>query len=73
MSNSLLFLVGRLSHEVGWQYKGVVDKLEEKRKVRSAAFYEKKKADLKLKEKAAKNVAKSVEKYDKILQQYGCA
>jgi large subunit ribosomal protein L13Ae len=69
----LIRLVGRLSHEVGWQYKGVVAKLEEKRKVRSAAFYEKKKSDLKLKEKATKNVAKSLEKYDKILQKYGYA
>jgi large subunit ribosomal protein L13Ae len=62
-----------LSHEVGWQYKGVVSKLEEKRKLRSAAFYEKKKSDLKLKDKATKNVAKSVEKFNKILQQYGHA
>ncbi|KAI6173446.1 50S ribosomal protein L13, protein [Aphelenchoides besseyi] len=49
--------VGRLSHEVGWQYKGVVEKLEEKRKIRSAAFYEKKKAEQKLKAKATVNVA----------------
>jgi large subunit ribosomal protein L13Ae len=62
-----------LSHEVGWQYKGVVAKLEEKRKVRSAAFSEKKKADAKLKEKAAQNVSKAVEKYNKILAQYGHA
>jgi large subunit ribosomal protein L13Ae len=62
-----------LSHEVGWQYKGVVEKLEEKRKVRSAAFYEKKKSDLKLKDKATENVAKSLEKFDKILKQYGHA
>ncbi|KAI6191640.1 50S ribosomal protein L13, protein [Aphelenchoides bicaudatus] len=65
--------VGRLSHEVGWQYQGVVAKLEEKRKVRSAAFYEKKKSDLKLKTKATQNVAKSVEKFDKVLKQYGHA
>ncbi len=36
--------VGRLSHEVGWKYQDVVDRLEEKRKVKSAAYYAKKKA-----------------------------
>ncbi|KAM0746685.1 ribosomal protein L13 [Meredithblackwellia eburnea MCA 4105] len=34
--------IKRLSHEVGWQYRDVVDRLEEKRKVKAAAFYEKK-------------------------------
>uniref|UniRef100_A0A1I7SMM9 60S ribosomal protein L13a n=1 Tax=Bursaphelenchus xylophilus TaxID=6326 RepID=A0A1I7SMM9_BURXY len=61
--------LGRLSHEVGWQYQGVIAKLEEKRKVRSAAFYEQKKAELKLREKASGNVAKKVAKYDEILKQ----
>jgi large subunit ribosomal protein L13Ae len=32
----------RLSHEVGWGYKDVVDRLEEKRKVKAAAFHERK-------------------------------
>ncbi|KAF8418200.1 60S ribosomal protein L16 [Tirmania nivea] len=36
--------VGRLSHEVGWKYQDVVAKLEEKRKVKSAAYYARKKA-----------------------------
>lgn len=31
--------VGRLSHEVGWKYQDVVSKLEERRKVKSAAAY----------------------------------
>lgn len=35
--------VGRLSHEVGWKYQGVVERLEERRKVKSAAYYERKK------------------------------
>uniref|UniRef100_A0A914V2S0 Large ribosomal subunit protein uL13 n=1 Tax=Plectus sambesii TaxID=2011161 RepID=A0A914V2S0_9BILA len=38
--------VGRLAHEVGWQYQDVVKTLEEKRKVKSAAHYEKKKVSL---------------------------
>jgi large subunit ribosomal protein L13Ae len=32
----------RLSHEVGWSYRDVVDRLEEKRKVKTAAFHERK-------------------------------
>jgi large subunit ribosomal protein L13Ae len=36
--------VGRLSHEVGWKYQDVVARLEEKRKVKSAAYYARKKA-----------------------------
>lgn len=37
--------LSRLSSEVGWNYNDVVDKLEERRKVKSAAYYEKKQAD----------------------------
>ncbi|ODV59082.1 60S ribosomal protein uL13 [Ascoidea rubescens DSM 1968] len=36
--------VGKLSSEVGWKYEDVVSRLEEKRKVRSAEYYAKKKA-----------------------------
>ncbi|TKX23557.1 hypothetical protein C1H76_4069 [Elsinoe australis] len=36
--------VGRLGHEFGWKYQDVVSRLEEKRKVKSAAYYERKKA-----------------------------
>ncbi|KAG0633266.1 ribosomal protein L13 domain-containing protein [Tuber brumale] len=36
--------VGRLSHEVGWKYQDVVERLEEKRKAKSSAFYARKKA-----------------------------
>lgn len=34
--------VKRLSHEVGWGYKDVVDRLEEKRKIKAQAFHERK-------------------------------
>jgi large subunit ribosomal protein L13Ae len=40
--------IKRLSHEVGWGYKDVVDTLEEKRKVKSAAYYERKTAAVKV-------------------------
>ncbi|KAH8778220.1 AMP dependent synthetase and ligase [Hyaloscypha sp. PMI_1271] len=36
--------VGRLSHEVGWKYQDVVARLEERRKVKGAAYYARKKA-----------------------------
>lgn len=32
----------RLSHEVGWGYKDVVDRLEEKRKAKGKAYHERK-------------------------------
>lgn len=44
--------LGVLSSQVGWKYAGVVEKLETKRKVRSAAFYNRKKALGQLKAKA---------------------
>ena len=34
--------IQRLSHEVGWGYKDVVDRLEEKRKIKAQAFHERK-------------------------------
>lgn len=32
--------VGRLAHEFGWKYRDVVSRLEERRKVKSKAYYE---------------------------------
>ncbi|CAE6457674.1 unnamed protein product [Rhizoctonia solani] len=54
--------VKRLSHEVGWGYKDVVDRLEEKRKVKAKAFHERKIAALKLRQKAVQDQAASYEK-----------
>ncbi|KAK3674692.1 60S ribosomal protein L16A [Recurvomyces mirabilis] len=36
--------VGRLGHEFGWKYRDVVAKLEERRKVKGQAYYERKRA-----------------------------
>jgi len=63
--------VGRLAHEVGWQYQDVVKTLEEKRKVKSAAHYERKKTALKLRVKATEAVAKKLAPYQKIIESYG--
>merc|ERR1712125_163939 len=44
--------VGRLSHEVGWKYQDTIKALEEKRQVRAAAYWERKKATSALRCKA---------------------
>merc|ERR1712039_893186 len=44
--------VGRLAHEVGWKYQDTIKALEEKRKVRAAAYFERKKAASTLQRKA---------------------
>ncbi|KAG8534046.1 60S ribosomal protein L16 [Bacidia gigantensis] len=63
-------MVGRLSHEVGWKYQDVVKTLEEKRKVKSAAYYELKKAMRRQLAEAQKNV-KVDDKTKKQLEKYG--
>eukprot|EP00296_Roombia_truncata_P001125 JP436851.1.p1 GENE.JP436851.1~~JP436851.1.p1 ORF type:complete len:209 (+),score=87.06 JP436851.1:1-627(+) len=45
-------VLGRLSAEVGWNYGGLVDKLEDKRRTRAAAYYQRKKALIALRKKA---------------------
>jgi len=62
--------VGRLSHEVGWKYQDVVARLEERRKVKGAAYYQRKK--LALRQRAeAKQSAKIDEKTKTELASYG--
>ncbi|CAL2037052.1 hypothetical protein CAEBREN_29425 [Caenorhabditis brenneri] len=64
-------LVGRLSHEVGWQYQDVVAKLEAKRKVKGAAYYEQKKKLDKLAVQAKVNAAPKIAQYQKIIEALG--
>eukprot|EP01137_Pigoraptor_chileana_P014333 Opistho-2@68832 len=64
-------VLGRLAHEVGWKYQDVVKTLEEKRKVKSAAFYQAKKALSKLRVKAASNKSKELTQVKQTLSQYG--
>merc|ERR1712137_982482 len=63
--------LNRLSHEIGWKYQGVISTLEAKRKVKSALYYKRKKQMATLKAQAVKNVAKRVDKYQKIIEGYG--
>merc|ERR1719150_1482694 len=55
--------LGRLAHEVGWKYQGVVANLEAKRKVKSKEFWDRKKQLNNLREKAKLNVAKKIEPF----------
>lgn len=61
----------RLSHEFGWKYNDVVARLEEKRKVKSKAFYEKKKALLRRKHKAAQSIQKELKPVRTVLANFG--
>ena len=44
--------IGQMASEVGWKNKDLIERLEAKRKVKSEAFYQKKKAANKLKAQA---------------------
>lgn len=48
--------LGRLAHETGWKHWDLIKRLEETRKVKSNAFYLKKKAENKLRAQAAASV-----------------
>merc|ERR1712002_1098843 len=63
--------LGRLSHEVGWKYQGVVATLETKRKAKSAVYYKTKMADKKLRVTAADKVAKRAAPLNAIVKSYG--
>uniref|UniRef100_A0AAF5PKT2 Large ribosomal subunit protein uL13 n=1 Tax=Wuchereria bancrofti TaxID=6293 RepID=A0AAF5PKT2_WUCBA len=51
--------IGHLAHEVGWQYRDIVAKLEAKRKVKSATLYQHKKMKSKLFAEALKSDVQS--------------
>lgn len=64
-------VLGRLSAEVGWKYAGVVSKLEDKRRTRSAAYYQRAKALAKIRGQAISNVASKLTEQNKLLSSYG--
>jgi len=63
--------IGRISHEVGWKYQDVVAKLEEKRKAKSAAYYQRKKAVVALKSKAAASKADALKSVNESIAAFG--
>merc|ERR1719201_1658671 len=52
--------LGDLSHEYGWKAKEIVKRLEDQRRVKSEEYYKKAKADLKAKQKVAKDLEKAL-------------
>uniref|UniRef100_UPI00375495B1 hypothetical protein n=1 Tax=Salmonella sp. s51933 TaxID=3160127 RepID=UPI00375495B1 len=63
--------LGRLSHEVGWKYQDVVKTLEEKRKAKSAVYYQHKKSLTKLKTQAEKNKAEEIKACNTTIEAFG--
>merc|ERR1711872_698630 len=63
--------LNRLAHEVGWKYQKVIGTLEARRKVKSKAFYDRKRKLTQLREQARKNVAGKVQKYQDIISSCG--
>jgi len=63
--------LGRLSSEVGWNYAPVVTKLEQKRKIKSRAYYARKCALNRIRAKAAQNVAQKIQPDIKQLESLG--
>jgi len=63
--------LGDLSSKVGWISDSLVQKLEQKRKVKSAAFYTAKKELNKLKAQAAKNAQEKLSPVQAALAKYG--
>eukprot|EP00567_Pseudictyota_dubia_P018699 CAMPEP_0197432512 /NCGR_PEP_ID=MMETSP1175-20131217/549_1 /TAXON_ID=1003142 /ORGANISM="Triceratium dubium, Strain CCMP147" /LENGTH=200 /DNA_ID=CAMNT_0042960589 /DNA_START=127 /DNA_END=729 /DNA_ORIENTATION=- len=64
-------VMGELAHSVGWKHRDLLKTLEEKRKVKAAAFYQKKKARAELKAKAEAAVAGQVAKQNEVLANAG--
>lgn len=61
----------RLSAEYGWKYQDVVARLEEKRKVKGLAYYNKKKALVRAKANATKKVEAELKPVNKTLAAFG--
>ncbi|KAJ3220148.1 60S ribosomal protein L16B [Dinochytrium kinnereticum] len=64
-------VIKRISSEMGWKYQGIVEKLEEKRKARGKAFYERKKAVARLGAQAAVKAQKEVAPIQQKLAGFG--
>jgi large subunit ribosomal protein L13Ae len=63
--------IGRISHEVGWKYQDVVAKLEDKRKAKSAAYYQRKQALVAIQKKAIESKASAVKDINASLSALG--
>ena len=61
----------RLSSEMGWKYEAVVEKLEGQRKVKSAAFYQAKKAKSRAANKAEAEAGEGMQATKETLASFG--
>eukprot|EP01123_Difflugia_compressa_P010072 TRINITY_DN3571_c0_g1_i1.p1 TRINITY_DN3571_c0_g1~~TRINITY_DN3571_c0_g1_i1.p1 ORF type:complete len:204 (+),score=33.96 TRINITY_DN3571_c0_g1_i1:109-720(+) len=64
-------LLGRLSSEVGWKHGEVVKRLEERRKLKGKAWYDRKKTLEKFKKQALKENEERLQPQLKVLESYG--
>jgi large subunit ribosomal protein L13Ae len=64
-------VLGRLAHEVGWKYADVVAKLEEKRKQKSEEYYQRKKASVRLINKAKSVSTDTLKPVKATFERYG--
>jgi len=63
--------LSRISHEVGWKYQDVIATLEQKRKVKSKLFYNKKQRESKLRKQAAMKLAPKIAQHQKVIESLG--
>lgn len=64
-------VMGDLSKEVGWKYKEVVEKLEEKRKVKNQVFFDAKTKAAHLKRKALVSCKEQLKEVAKTFEAFG--
>lgn len=57
--------------EVGWKYSGVIEKLEKKRKEKSAIRYSRRRKDDKLKLEAKKALGKKIASHQAVIRSFG--
>merc|ERR1712062_534368 len=63
--------VGRISHEVGWKYQGVVSTLEARRKVKASRYHKKQVDEAKLRLAATQAVAAKIAPHQAVIESLG--
>ncbi|CAH8870143.1 unnamed protein product [Trichobilharzia szidati] len=64
-------VLSRLSNDVGWKYKNIIEKMENRRKAKAAVWYKKQKLITKPTEAARGRAKEAIAPYQAILKQYG--
>ncbi|VDQ05849.1 unnamed protein product [Trichobilharzia regenti] len=64
-------VLSRLSNDVGWKYKNIIEKMENRRKAKAAVWYKRQKLMKKPTEAARGRAKKAIAPYQAILKQYG--